>query len=309
MVNVTPIHLQLSSPTTGARQRSFTQSPVTFGRAPECDIVLLDSAVSRRHGELRFENGTWELVNQSVNGARVNGKRVTTKPRKLQSGDTIAVEDVPLFTVTIGETTSASDNAADDEATPTAPAQKAMTRRSKLFVGLGVYLALMLVVMVFGLLSRGGSDNTNRFPPPLTERQIEQEIRAPITGVVENPQLARQRLLEAKELVNRLESAPDALYQAHLAFKESLAYSGREKFTEGLDDQLFLQTQSQLTEEVTRRYRDAYALLKAGSYPEAERAFADLRRFYSDTRSTIFRNAEEQQAAIRRHTARNRRDW
>jgi len=307
VVDVTPIHVQLLGPAAGPRKLSFDRSPVTFGRAPESDIVIADTAVSRQHGELQFIDGAWHLTNLSVNGTRVNGKRVTRKPRQLQSGDLIAVEDVPLFKVTLGDAAVATTDDTNVEA-EAAATSASMAKRTKLYIGLGAYLVLMLVVMAIGLATRGSGQRSVDFPPMLTDREIEKEIIRPITDVVENPQLARQRLLEAKELVNRLESAPDALYQAHRAFKESLAYSGRDKFAEGLDDQLFLQTQDQLVQEVTRRYRDAYALLKARSYPEAERAFADLRRFYSDTRSIIFRNAEEQQAAIRRLTRRRDRD-
>src|SRR5690606_20680309 len=67
VVDVTPIHVQLLGPAAGPRKLSFDRSPVTFGRAPESDIVIADTAVSRQHGELQFIDGAWHLTNLSVN--------------------------------------------------------------------------------------------------------------------------------------------------------------------------------------------------------------------------------------------------
>ena len=298
MVSATPIHLHVTGSTAGPRHVSFSQSPVTFGRGPDNAVVLLDAAVSRQHGELRFENDAWYLVNHSVNGTRARGKRVTAKPRKLQNGDEIAVEDVSLFTISIGDAPT-SLPAVDASPQATAPAARPMSRKTKLWIGIGSYLGLMLLVLIFAQLYKDDSPEGTAFAPMLTEEQIAAEIRKPLQ-LDENPERAVARLRDARQLYHRPEAAYDALYQAHRAYKESLAYSGRAKFTEGLDHQHFDETEMNLIAQVSRRYRDAYALLSAGSLPEAERAFADLQRFYSDSQSEIFLNAQQQQAAIRR---------
>jgi predicted component of type VI protein secretion system len=50
---------------------------VVLGRSRECDITLDDANVSRRHAEVRHENGDWWIVDLgSTNGVEVNGKRI-----------------------------------------------------------------------------------------------------------------------------------------------------------------------------------------------------------------------------------------
>ncbi len=50
---------------------------ITLGRSRDCDIRIEDPNVSRRHAEIRRENGAWWIVGLgSTNGIEVNGKRV-----------------------------------------------------------------------------------------------------------------------------------------------------------------------------------------------------------------------------------------
>ena len=64
--------------------------PLTIGRLPECDIVVGDPNVSRRHAEVRRQDGQFVVVDlDSTNGTTVNGARV--KERRLADGDEIAV--------------------------------------------------------------------------------------------------------------------------------------------------------------------------------------------------------------------------
>jgi hypothetical protein len=50
---------------------------LVIGRNPDCDLVVEDPTVSRRHAELRREAGHWILSDLgSSNGTRVNGWRV-----------------------------------------------------------------------------------------------------------------------------------------------------------------------------------------------------------------------------------------
>ena len=59
---------------------------VAVGRMSECDIVLNDSNVSRRHAEIRPTPDGFALVDLgSTNGSRVNGVRVVQ--RDLRDGD------------------------------------------------------------------------------------------------------------------------------------------------------------------------------------------------------------------------------
>jgi pSer/pThr/pTyr-binding forkhead associated (FHA) protein len=64
--------------------------PVTIGRMPECEVVLSDQNVSRRHAEVRRQNGEFVVVDLgSTNGTRVNGTGI--RERRLADGDEITV--------------------------------------------------------------------------------------------------------------------------------------------------------------------------------------------------------------------------
>jgi pSer/pThr/pTyr-binding forkhead associated (FHA) protein/outer membrane biosynthesis protein TonB len=63
----------------------------TIGRAIDNDVVLTDIAVSRKHFDLRFEDGSWVIVDRgSGNGTVVNGN-VEDNPFMLASGDVIEI--------------------------------------------------------------------------------------------------------------------------------------------------------------------------------------------------------------------------
>ncbi len=56
---------------------SGDQSELILGRHHECDLVLSDPGVSRRHARLFFRDGSWVLQDlESTNGTTVNGVRV-----------------------------------------------------------------------------------------------------------------------------------------------------------------------------------------------------------------------------------------
>lgn len=63
---------------------------ITFGRSPDCDIVLNSSNVSRKHGCFYIENGMYYIEdNNSTNGLVLDNKRVGKK--QLASGNTIVI--------------------------------------------------------------------------------------------------------------------------------------------------------------------------------------------------------------------------
>ena len=64
--------------------------PFVIGRSRECDLVLDDPNVSRRHAELRREDGGWAVVDLgSTNGIKLNGKR--SRGGRLNPGDEITL--------------------------------------------------------------------------------------------------------------------------------------------------------------------------------------------------------------------------
>jgi hypothetical protein len=67
-----------------------------IGRSRECDIVLQDSNVSRRHAEVRPSGGDgWTIADLgSTNGVKVNGRTIGSAP--LRPGDEITVGTVEV---------------------------------------------------------------------------------------------------------------------------------------------------------------------------------------------------------------------
>lgn len=80
-------------------ERSFAlaEGTTVIGRAPECEVCLLDNGLSRRHSAIETSGGKSYLVDlRSKNGSFVNGVRVDREA--LQPGDVIRLGEV-LFTL------------------------------------------------------------------------------------------------------------------------------------------------------------------------------------------------------------------
>lgn len=75
---------------TGARPE------LLVGRHLDCDVVVDDRTVSRRHARLRFRDGHWVLRDlDSTNGTRVNGTSVVRC--RLLPGDELTLGDAVLL--------------------------------------------------------------------------------------------------------------------------------------------------------------------------------------------------------------------
>src|ERR1044072_4747178 len=66
----------------------LTSARLLIGRSSTCQLVLADDTVSRRHAELRIEDGRWLLRDLgSSDGTRVHGRRaVGAGARRARSG-------------------------------------------------------------------------------------------------------------------------------------------------------------------------------------------------------------------------------
>jgi hypothetical protein len=72
------------------------QDELLVGRREDCDIVLSDMTVSRRHARLIFRDGTWSLRDlDSRNGTAVNGAVVSRC--QLRPGDRLVLGDEILI--------------------------------------------------------------------------------------------------------------------------------------------------------------------------------------------------------------------
>jgi hypothetical protein len=68
------------------------QEALLIGRHPDCDLVMADATVSRRHARLIFRDGGWIIQDlESTNGTRLNGKYVGRC--RLRPGDQLALGD------------------------------------------------------------------------------------------------------------------------------------------------------------------------------------------------------------------------
>ncbi|HEV7938123.1 MAG TPA: DUF3662 and FHA domain-containing protein [Solirubrobacteraceae bacterium] len=69
----------------------------TIGRSRDCDIVLEDSSVSRRHAELRPGGQGWTIEDLgSTNGVRINGRPVHG-PNEVRTGDRIEIGSTEML--------------------------------------------------------------------------------------------------------------------------------------------------------------------------------------------------------------------
>ncbi len=74
---------------------SVADKPLSIGRLAECEVVLADDSVSRRHAEVRRQGSDIVVADMgSTNGTKVNGERVAE--RILDDGDAITVGNATL---------------------------------------------------------------------------------------------------------------------------------------------------------------------------------------------------------------------
>jgi hypothetical protein len=73
-----------------ARLALPAEGTVVLGRARDCDCVVSDDTVSRRHACLRCGDGAWYIRDlQSANGTRINGWRVVDEVQ-VKPGDRVS---------------------------------------------------------------------------------------------------------------------------------------------------------------------------------------------------------------------------
>ncbi len=77
------------------RRLDLSRFPITIGRHPDCDIVLEDDGISRRHSTILKVDGGYAIEdNESLNGIRINGYSVDRV--LLADGDRIGIGTAEL---------------------------------------------------------------------------------------------------------------------------------------------------------------------------------------------------------------------
>jgi hypothetical protein len=76
------------------REFEFDQASVVIGRTAECDVILYEAGVSRKHARILLENSAFFIEDLgSSNGTRVNGTTIQAK-LALKGGDSISMGPV-----------------------------------------------------------------------------------------------------------------------------------------------------------------------------------------------------------------------
>ncbi|MEI7625036.1 MAG: DUF3662 and FHA domain-containing protein [Actinomycetota bacterium] len=79
------------------RRMALGRSGGILGRGRDCDIVVGDESVSRRHAEIRPSGAGWVISDlNSTNGVAVNGRQITT-PHAVGDGDRIVLGTAPVI--------------------------------------------------------------------------------------------------------------------------------------------------------------------------------------------------------------------
>jgi hypothetical protein len=138
-----------------------------IGRDPSCDVILSETAISRQHCRIDRRPDHWVLANLSANGTLLNKKAVDEAA--LSDGDEIrlgaktrlrfVVESVPLSSTgrpQFRRRTGAPEEAAAEGQPEEVPEGKPslFKRRKSVFIGLGIYLGVMLIVFAYFAYSK-----------------------------------------------------------------------------------------------------------------------------------------------------------
>src|SRR5687767_3344312 len=76
------------------REFVFEQPSVVIGRSTDCDVVLYDPGVSRRHARIFAEGAGFYVEDMgSSNGTKVNGQLIKAK-QSLSDGDAVTLGPV-----------------------------------------------------------------------------------------------------------------------------------------------------------------------------------------------------------------------
>ncbi len=301
LAGLPPLRVQVLRGQEQGRTVQFDRGPITFGRSPDNRLVIEDPLVSRLHGELLIEDGRWVLANHSTNGCEINGKKVRQKPRPLPAAGMITIAGVALLQTSLHQP-DAEQAGYLDNASPNAANRKS---RRKLWIGISVYLLLMVGIGVFfaTLDDSGNDDASNPSLQPLTADEIANLIAEDKPILDPDPNAYRQNLREARKLYaesNAYVNRTDIAYRAYAAYRTAKAYNNN-TLDEPQDVDQHAQLRQTLTQRVTEQYDEAYRRFRTQQWEEARRAFDELRdNYFSDTSSGVYINAGRFRAEAQR---------
>lgn len=286
----------LIGPNQGARLR-VDKDHASFGRSADCDITIDQPFVSREHGKLQLTPKGWVLENQSANGTVVAGKTVTKKPRPIAEGQVVSIGSEDAFEIISLALPAAEPVPAEAEEEP-GEEKKKLSGRSKLWIGLGAYVMIMMLLFVFLSLFGGGetSDNPVDRMPQLSKSDLREQVKAEIRRTLPkrppDSLKVRQHSEAALEQYNLRHRDPTARYRALVQYREALSYTRGEKLEDPENDKLYIEIQEELVEDITDRYDRAYGLLRNRAFERANTEFRELARIYADPTTQLHRDIE-----------------
>ncbi|MEM9416093.1 MAG: FHA domain-containing protein [Planctomycetota bacterium] len=280
------LHIHITAGPQAGTRLQLTQSPASFGRAPENTLVLDLSTVSRNHGEIRFEDGQWWLINLSQNGTKVGRKRVTKKPRALADGASIVIGDEEVFRIQYAGEAPAPAAAsaapqtqgphdAQDTPQPEQPAPGTGARgRSKLWLLLIIWFGLVLGVfaVLFAVVDNGSDDDApstrNQIVQFESAADVRQILKQPVERGTVNDYRHDENINNARKHFNR-QPRTRYLYDAYRYYRLAIRHLPSNQDLGPEDQQRYDQVLDELSELVFSRYEEARILHLQGASEDA----------------------------------------
>lgn len=282
----------MSGPAAGTLVR-FQEAPVSFGRDASHPLHIDLPTISRDHGYFDLQNGQWVVVNRSPNGLKLNRKTVNKRPAVLPHDGQIIIGDAPVLTFRLrdrGATTAgdlmtpmASTTSPGDapyaDGDPMHRPGKRITRAHLLMGVVGFWVVLFALLIVLQPGSDADTDATGRPALPvtrLTDAQLVAHAHTQSQPQANNDVLAEQFMAQAQEFYALRDVRPDAAYRAMDAYRNAASYLPGNTLPDPLLQRRHLDLQQQLSDDVTRRYRDIMGKLDSRRYAAAALAIDDL---------------------------------
>lgn len=287
---MTPIQVQILAGRQAGRRVLLQQSPITFGREADNELVIDMPFVSRHHGELHFHEEQWYVVNRSPNGTRVGRKNVIDQPWLIRGTQAISIGDEQVLRVTpqlAGQKTVEDEDPEQD--------REPKKQVNKVWVGIGVYLLLIMGLIVFLSLRDGDGSRTRGVDPtPLTQMDIEAEILALPEPYAPESRRVMEYLSDARQAYDTYRVREAGLYRAHVNYQQAMAYSQNQMLDNGLDQRRHQHVKRMLIQEVTRAYENGVNTFQAAQYADAREHFAEVLRLYPAPMHSAIRQSAEQ---------------
>lgn len=300
-----PLQVQLLTGPAAGRRARFERSPITFGRDAANTLVIDHENVSRQHGEIRFENGHWVLYNASANGAKINGKTVKEgKERPIESGDEVSVGKTLLFSLSIEPVEADAGEASLLEQEVDLTGDGPPRKRSRLWLGIGAYMAALLGLVIFLATLKGGGGATENSIPDLSREKIEEYISEPLPKQPAREDKYSEAVDEANRLFAKRDISPEGHYEAYRAYQTALSYApeGRFKPEDYQAQNRYVIVYDELVDKIWDAYQDANIKLNRGDDEGAVLAFERLTKYYRATTNPLYKNIEaKRNLAAKRH--------